>query len=241
MTQFERTRILVGENGVAALRKASVAVFGLGGVGGYAFEALVRAGAGTIYVVDFDTVDLTNLNRQILATHKTLSRNIFFFKQKTAYEINPEALVVPIFERVTPNTVGDMVSTPFDYAIDAIDSLKDKLALLAELHRKQKRFVSCLGAARRLDPTAIRIADISKTFACPLARRVRLGLRKMGITRGVLCVFSSEPPVDASFEETPDHDNGSSKKRPQGSLSFVPGLIGLTAAGLIINSILGKE
>jgi tRNA A37 threonylcarbamoyladenosine dehydratase len=230
--RFSRTRLLVGEDGLSRLRQARVAVFGLGGVGGYALEALARAGVGYLVLVDSDVVEATNLNRQVLALYSTLGLPKVEVGREHVRQINPGAITEIHRIELTPENVAAAVPKTFDYAVDAIDSVGAKVALLALLHGRGVRLVSCMGTASKLDPTAIRVADIGETKGCPLARVVRQGLRKAGIEEGIRCVFSEENLGQAS---EPDEEDGS--RRYRGTISYLPGLAGLTAAGLIIKDI----
>ncbi|HOJ32525.1 MAG TPA: tRNA threonylcarbamoyladenosine dehydratase [Candidatus Hydrogenedentes bacterium] len=238
MNIHERTRLLIGDQGIQRLRESSVAVYGLGGVGGYAFEALVRAGVGKLYVVDCDIVEPSNLNRQILATQETIGRKKVDVAMERAKAICPDIIIVPVYERILPENVHQLVPNDITYAIEAIDSLGAKVSLIAENYRRGNIFVSCMGAARRLNPEMVRAADISETFGCPLAKRVRTALRKQGIVRGVRCVFSAEPPVVQYQQPNETTGDNALVKRPQGSLSYIPGMLGLFAAGLILSEIL---
>ncbi|HOP31204.1 MAG TPA: tRNA threonylcarbamoyladenosine dehydratase [Spirochaetota bacterium] len=230
-----RTEILIGADGVDKLRKATVMIIGLGGVGGHAAEAIVRAGAGQIIIADYDTIAPSNLNRQIL----TLSSNIGIKKTETASErfreINPEIKITSFTERLTPENIGMIFPETADnlYAIDAIDEIDAKIALITELHRRGIPFVSSMGAGSRLNPSLVKIADISKTEHCPLARVIRKKLRLAGIEKGVRCVYSTENLNRFAEPET------EGERRKQGSISFMPGIFGLTAAGVIINDIIG--
>ncbi len=230
-----RTEILIGADGVDKLRKATVMIIGLGGVGGHAAEAIVRAGAGQIIIADYDTIAPSNLNRQILS----LASNIGIKKTETASErfreINPEIKITSFTERLTPENIGMIFPETADnlYAIDAIDEIDAKIALITELHRRGIPFVSSMGAGSRLNPSLVKIADISKTEHCPLARVIRRKLRLAGIEKGVRCVYSTENLNRFAEPET------EGERRKQGSISFMPGIFGLTAAGVIINDIIG--
>ncbi len=229
--RFSRTRQLVGEDGMCRLRSATVVVCGLGGVGSYAFEALVRAGIGHIVAIDADTVEASNINRQLVALDNTVGQAKVEIVRQRAALIHPDGIITPIQARITPENADSLIPSGVGYGVDAIDSLDAKIALIRLFCARGIPFVSCMGAARRLDPTRIQVADIAATQYCPLAKRVRLALRACGIQRGVRCVYSSEP---ACAEKEP-----ASASRSYGSLSFIPGIIGLTAAGVIINDILG--
>lgn len=230
-----RTEILIGADGVDKLRKATVMIIGLGGVGGHAAEAIVRAGAGQIIIADYDTIAPSNLNRQILS----LASNIGIKKTETASErfreINPEIKITSFTERLTPENIGMIFPETADnlYAIDAIDEIDAKVALIIELHRRGIPFVSSMGAGSRLNPSLVKIADISKTEHCPLARVIRRKLRLAGIEKGVRCVYSTE---NLNRFAEPESEG---ERRKQGSISFMPGIFGLTAAGVIINDIIG--
>ncbi len=228
-----RTRLLVGDEGTDRLKRAHVAVFGLGGVGSYAFEALVRSGIGKILAVDADTVMASNLNRQLVALQDTLGRPKVEVARERALAINPSVQVDARRVFVYANNIDDLLNADLDYAIDAIDTLEPKISLLIALQQRSIKTVSCMGAARRLDPCGIQVADISHTQGCPLARRVRRALRTAGIGQGIQCVYSKGPIVpDRDESDTVPLKNG--ERRPFGSISYVPGLIGLTAAGIVI-------
>lgn len=237
MMDLSRSRILVGDEGLQKLRESTVAVFGLGGVGGYAAEAIVRAGAGRILIADFDVVTPSNINRQILS----LQSNMGQLKADIAYEryleINPALELIKITEHLAPENIPSLIPSGIRnlYAIDAIDEIAPKTALIAELHRRGIPFVSSMGAGSRLDPSQVKTGDISKTSHCPLARVIRRKLKDLGIDRGVRCVYSTE---NLNRVEEPESGHG---KRSQGSISFMPGIFGLTLAGIIINDILTRE
>ncbi len=234
--QFHRTRLLLGDAAVDRLRRAAVAVIGLGGVGSYAAEALARAGVGRLLLVDADTVDVTNINRQLYALHTTVGRDKADVARERIAQINPAAQVDarPLF--VDADTINTLPLDDSWHVVDAIDTVHAKTCLLQQLHGQGIPCVSSMGAARRCDPTRIQSADIAHTRGCPLAREVRRILRQDGITSGILCVFSDEPPLP-----TPPHDENTpcGGKAPVGSIAHLPGLFGLTAAGHIINSIVG--
>ncbi len=228
--RFSRTRLLVGEAGLARLAGAVVAVVGLGGVGGYAVEAIARAGVGRLVLVDFDHVVPSNLNRQILATESTLGKGKTEVAAERVAGLHPgcETLVRPM--RLTPENVSTVLTEEVTHVIDAIDDVPAKVALLTALHARGVPHVACMGAGGLTDPTGIEVADIGRTRGCPLARAVRLRLRKAGIARGVRCVYTPRPRLPVSRP-------AGAARTPQGTLSFMPGLIGLTAAGVIINDI----
>jgi tRNA threonylcarbamoyladenosine dehydratase len=233
-----RTELLVGEDGIQRLAAAKVFVFGLGGVGGYAAEALARAGVGRLVLCDFDTVTPSNLNRQVLALRSTIDQPKVRLAAARIHDISPH-VQVKIEERFAePENIDEILGDEPAYIIDAIDSIYAKVALLAAAHQRGWLAVSCMGAGNRLSPTGIRIEDISETKDCPLARVVRKGLRKQGILEGIRCVYTRECNSIA-------HDYGMNadkrKHRVQGSISYVPGIVGLTAAGEVIQAILGED
>ena len=228
--QHSRTEMLIGTDGVAKLASARVAVFGVGGVGGYAAEALARAGVGSIDLIDSDVVSLSNINRQIIATHLTLGMYKTEAMRDRIMSINPEARVKchnVFFDEGSKNSF-DFGS--YDYVIDAIDSLSAKVELIATAKASDCEIISAMGAGNKLDPTRFEVADISKTTVCPLARAVRIALRKRGINH-LKVVYSKEPPAVVS--ETAEGE----KKRVPASISFVPSAMGLILAGEVIKSI----
>ncbi|HOE65988.1 MAG TPA: tRNA threonylcarbamoyladenosine dehydratase [Candidatus Hydrogenedentes bacterium] len=236
--RFSRTELLVGKEGVERLARATAVVAGLGGVGGYAVEAMARAGIGRLILIDCDAVELSNMNRQIIAIDGATGRPKVDVARERVLAINPGACVVARRETILPDNVDALLPEGTFYGIDAIDSVHSKVHLIAAFRRRARGFVSCMGAASRLSPTGFVVADISDTEHCPLARAVRRRLKQLGIVRGVRCVYSrenrggaTEPPEGAPL---PQHG----KRRIQGSISYVPGIIGLMAAGVIIQDIL---
>jgi tRNA A37 threonylcarbamoyladenosine dehydratase len=205
-----------------------VAVFGLGGVGGHAFEALLRAGVGCITVVDADVFEASNMNRQLLATESGLGRPKVALAVERAAAVHPEVRVVPLHKRATPDNAGGLIPQDAGFVLDAIDDLNAKAALIRACLNRDIPVAACMGAARRFDPTRLRVGALSQTTHCPLARRLRQRLRSETDARRVVCVYSDEPAIE-NAEASPNSG--------QGSLSYIPGLIGLTAAGLIIRRI----
>ena len=232
-----RTRLLVGEDGLRRLQSARVAVIGLGGVGGYALEALARAGVGSLFLVDAEVFDVTNMNRQILALDDTVGRPKVDVARERVLAINPATQVETSRVFVSQENVESLLPEGIGYAVDAIDSVTSKVALLNNLLQRGITFVSCMGAGSRLAATGVRIADINQTKGCPLARAVRQQLRKLGITQGVRCVYAEDTPIQPT-EGPPGMYQG---KRINGTISYVPGIVGLTAAGVIINDILSSR
>lgn len=236
MMDLSRSRILIGDDGLKKLRESTVAVFGLGGVGGYAAEAIVRAGTGRIIIADFDAVTPSNINRQILALQQNTGRLKTDVAAERYMQINPQLEIIRITEHLTPGNISSILprDTEHLYAIDAIDEIAPKTALIAELYRRNIPFASSMGAGSRLDPSQVKTGDISKTSHCPLARVIRRNLKDHGIERGVRCVYSTE-----NLNRVEEPETGHCK-RTQGSISFMPGIFGLTLAGIIINDILTR-
>lgn len=230
---YSRTEMLLSEDGVEKLKNSCVAVFGVGGVGGYAVEALARAGVGEIHLVDSDRVSISNINRQIIATHSTVGQYKTEAMAERIRSINPDAKVVCYSIFFDESAKCQFEFTKYDYIVDAIDSLSAKVELIASAHEAGTRIISAMGAGNKLDPTRFEVADISKTTVCPLARAVRIALRKKGINH-LKVVYSKEPPVI-----TPEVSEGESRRVP-GSVSFVPSVMGLIIAGEVIKDISKK-
>ena len=227
---YSRTEMLISEEGVEKLKNSCVAVFGVGGVGGYAVEALARAGVGEIHLIDSDVVSLSNINRQIIATHHTVGQYKTEAMRDRIGSINPEAKVACYNLFFDESTKGQFDFKKYNYVIDAIDSLSAKVELIASATESGVPVISAMGAGNKLDPTMFEVSDISKTTVCPLARAVRLALRKRGINH-LKVVYSKETPV-----LTPEVSDGV-KKRVPGSISFVPSVMGLIIAGEVIKDI----
>ncbi len=235
MIDLSRTEILIGKENLDKMNLATVAIFGLGGVGGYAAEAIARAGAGRMIIADYDKVTPSNMNRQIFALSSTMGELKTEVALKRIKEINPEINITAISERLSSESISKLI--PYDnsiYAIDAIDEIDAKTSLISELVNRNIPFVSSMGAGSRLDSSKIRIDDISMTEYCPLARVMRKRLKAAGILTGVRCIYSTE---NLNKVQEPESGIG---KRMQGSISFMPGIFGLMAAGLIINDIINS-
>ena len=232
--QDQRTALLIGEQEMQRLREAHVVVIGLGGVGGYALEALVRAGVGYITLVDFDRVQVSNINRQIIATHETVGRFKTELFAQRALQINPD-LIIKVHNLFLDSSNLKRCLEDAYFVLDAIDSVPSKVALLEYCHRRKLRVVSVFGAGRRLDPSRIRSGDISKTNMCPLARSVRKALRERGINKGIRAVWSEEEALTPHDIE-PDKPEDSQAKTI-GSISYMPGIMGLWAASELIRFI----
>ena len=228
-----RTVALMGQNAVDTLSGKHVAVFGVGGVGGYAVEALVRGGVGELTLIDFDAIAESNLNRQIIATIANVGESKVSEFEKRALSINSGVKIHPVPIRIDSSTIDGVSFDGFDYVVDAIDLVEGKLAIIKKAKSLGIPVISAMGAGNKLDPTKFEVKDISQTSVCPLARAVRLGLKKAGILKGVKAVFSKELPK-ASYS-----GEGDSKKRITGSVSFVPGVMGLIIAGEVIKDLTG--
>ena len=249
LNQFSRTELLLGREGVEKLFRARVAVFGIGGVGGYTVEALARSGVGTLDLIDDDKVCLTNLNRQIFATRKTVGQYKVDVAQQRILEINPKAVVHTYKTFYAPQTAEQFDFSQYDYVVDAIDTVTGKLELVEQAERAGVPIISSMGAGNKMDPTAFEVADIYETSVCPLARVMRKELKKRGIQK-LKVVYSKEPPM------TPIDDMaiscrtncicppGTARKYTQrrqvpGSNAFVPSVVGLIIAGEVVKDLTG--
>jgi len=236
-----RTEQLVGAGGVAALARASVTVFGLGGVGSYAAEALARAGVGSLRLVDFDVVHATNINRQLFALHSTVGRPKVEVALQRVLDINPSCTVRadPVF--VDEAALEYLLDPAPDAVIDAIDGLASKVRLIRTAARRGHFIVSSMGAAGRFDCGAVTVGDLSETRNCPLARMLRKKLHKDGIYSGIRCVYSIEPADTGEPVDSDEMETASGKGRPRtplGSISYLPALFGIRAAGEVIGHLL---
>ena len=230
-----RTALLLGEAGVNVLKKARVAVFGIGGVGGFACEALARAGVGSLLLVDDDTVSESNLNRQLIALRSTIGQPKVSVMAARIADIDPSIAVETRQCFFDETTAGSFDFSAFDYVIDAIDTVSAKVELICRAKAAGTPIVSCMGAGNKLDPTKFVVTDLAKTDTCPLARVLRQRLRKQGIQH-LQVVYSTEPPL-TPLETIED---GGRRQLP-GSVSFVPSAAGLVAAGAVIRALCGKE
>ena len=232
--QFSRTGLLLGQEALKRLQGATVAVFGIGGVGGYTVEALARAGVGTIAVIDRDTISLSNLNRQLLATHDTIGMEKVEAARQRILSINPTAVVQthPIF--YTRENADCLDFTQYDYVVDAIDTVTGKLCIIEKAMEAGVPVISCMGTGNKLDATALEVADISKTSVCPLARIMRKELRKRGILH-LKVVYSREEALKSVGAEEEAAAIG--KRTIPGSTAFVPGAAGLILAGEVIRDL----
>ncbi|MDD5328715.1 MAG: tRNA threonylcarbamoyladenosine dehydratase [Sulfuricella sp.] len=239
LPQFERTHILIGDEGLARLAGKHVFVAGLGGVGSYCAEALARAGVGQLTLLDHDVVAASNINRQLPALLSTVGQPKAELMAARIRDIHPECRLTVIRQFLNTENVNDLVPGDCDYVVDAIDSLACKVALVAESLKRGLRVASSMGAGNRLDPTKIKVADISKTEMCPLARQMRKRLQRQGVTRGVLTVYSDEQP---SAPLPPQPVDGVGRPRAvNGTISYMPPLFGLMLAGVVIRKLLEAD
>ena len=219
------------------LASARVAVFGIGGVGGYTVEALARSGVGTLDLIDDDKVCLTNLNRQLHATHKTIGQYKVDVAAERIAEINPQAVVNTHKTFFLPETAGQFDFSAYDYVVDAIDTVKGKIELVENAKRAGTPIIRSMGAGNKLDPTAFEVTDIYKTSVCPLAKVMRYELKRRGI-RKLKVVYSKEPPIKPM--EDPEEREETNRRQVPGSNAFVPSVVGLIIAGEVVKDLIRK-
>lgn len=251
LNQFSRTQLQFGAEGMEKLYGARVAVFGIGGVGGYTVEALARSGIGTLDIIDDDRVCLTNVNRQIFATRKTVGQYKVDVAESRILEINPNAVVNKYKTFYSPQTAEQFDFTQYDYIVDAIDTVTGKLELVQQADRAGVPIISSMGAGNKVDPTAFEVADIYDTSVCPLARVMRRELKKRGIQK-LKVVYSKEPPLTPIDDMTISCRThcicppGTARKCTQrrqvpGSNAFVPSVVGLIIAGEVVKDLSGLD
>jgi tRNA A37 threonylcarbamoyladenosine dehydratase len=241
--RFNRLEILFGQKGVNRLANASIAVFGLGGVGSFAVEALIRSGVGRLTLIDFDTIDITNINRQLHATDDTVGRPKVQVMSERCLNINPNAKIEPILDFFTVDNSSELLDRGYDYVLDCIDHVTAKLTLIEESRKKNIPIIASMGAANKTDPTQIRVADLAETHGCRLARIVRRELRKRGIETGLKVVYSTEGfvPLASGRRETDEDGHYQERRAPLGSSSVIPPIFGLTMAGEVIRDLTKGE
>lgn len=232
---FYRTELLIGPDKVGLLKDKKVAVCGIGGVGSFAAEALVRSNVGHLLMIDNDNISVTNINRQIHATHKTVGRAKVEVMKERALEINPDINAIAIQEFITYENVNSLISLDLDYVIDAVDDVSAKIALVLTCNEKNIPIISCMGAGNKLDPTAFRVSDIYNTSVCPLAKVMRRELKKHGVEH-LKVVYSTELPIRP--REAMEENIG--KKHIPASVSFVPPVAGLIIAGEVIKDLINN-
>ena len=236
---LQRTELLIKEEGIERLQSANILIVGLGGVGSFAAEFLVRSGIGNLTIVDGDTVDITNINRQLPALNSTIGKNKTDVVAERILDINPEINLKKINEFLEPERMEEILTQEkFDYVLDCIDSLSPKLALIITCKRKKIKLVSAMGAGGKTDPSKVMVRDISKTNNCFLAKQIRKKLKKEQIHKGFRCVFSTEIQNENSLKMT---DGSNYKKSFYGTISYMPAIFGLYAAAEVIRFLLKKE
>lgn len=226
MKQFERTSLLIGEENIQKLNNSNVIVFGVGGVGSYVVEALVRSGIGNLSIVDFDIVDETNINRQIIALHSTIGKKKVEVAKERIIDINPNINLEVFDTFVSPDTINTFDFSKYDYVVDAIDNVTGKLLIIQKAIEANVPIICSLGTANKLDPSKLILTDISKTHTCPLAKVVRTKLRQFGINH-LDVLFSSEEPIKTNSNTL-------------GSMPYVPSIGGLLIASHIIKNLIKK-
>lgn len=231
--QFARTELLLGAEALDKLKKARVAVFGVGGVGGYVCEALVRSGVGSFDLIDSDTVALSNLNRQIIATHSTVGRFKTEVMKERMLDINPEVDVRIHNCFFLPENADEFPFEEYDYVVDTVDTVTAKIELVMKCQKENVPIISSMGAGNKLDPAAFKVADIYKTSVCPLAKVMRRELKKRGVKK-LKVVYSEEMPRTGGEAEP-----GSSRRATPGSVAFVPSVAGLIIAGEVVKDLSG--
>ena len=240
MNPFARTALLLGDEAMARLGQAHVAVFGLGGVGGYVVEALARSGIGKLSLFDHDSIGVTNLNRQILATQATIGCSKAEAAKQRVLSISPDIAVTAHAVFFGPDTASQFDFSQYDYVVDAIDTVTGKLALAAAAQEANVPIISCMGTGNKLDPTKFQIADISKTSVCPLARIMRKECRKRGI-RKLKVLFSTEEPIAPPEDSLCPEELPEGRRALPGSVAFVPSVAGLILAGEVIGDLCAKN
>lgn len=248
MNSFSRTELLIGKEGIEKLAKSTVAIFGIGGVGSYAAEALCRCGIGRLVLIDYDDICLTNINRQIHATRKTVGMPKVEVMKERLLDINPEAEIVIHKQLYNDETAEALLLPEYDYVVDAIDMVSSKISLVIKCIEMNIRIISCMGAGNKLDPTKLVITDIYKTSVCPLAKVMRYELRKRGV-KDLKVVYSKEEPITPKKDvadcktncicSNKETANCTKRRQIPGSISFVPSAAGLVIASAVVRDILG--
>lgn len=240
--QFSRNELAIGKEGLEKLKNTTVAILGVGGVGSFAVEALARSGVGRLVLVDKDDVDITNVNRQLPALLSTVGQFKADLMKERIKDINPECEVISLKMFYTEETYEEFFSYGLDYVVDASDTIVYKIHLMKECLKRNIPMISSMGAANKMDPTRFMIADISKTHTDPIAKVIRMKLRKEGIKKGIPVIFSDESPIVIREEVRKEVGNDAAKirkaKMPPSSNAFVPSVAGLIAASWVVRDIL---
>lgn len=231
---FSREELLIGKDAIEILKNSRVAVFGVGGVGGFVVEVLARCGVGTIDVIDNDVVDPSNINRQIIATADTIGQEKVNVVEQRIKSINPNAVVNKHRCFFLPETAKDFDFTRFDYVVDAIDTVSGKIEIILQAKKAGVPVISCMGAGNKLDPTAFVVTDIYKTSVCPLARVMRQKLKKLGV-QDLKVVYSTEKAMKPNYPP----DMPPQRKAAPGSVAFVPSVAGIIAGGEVVKDLIG--
>lgn len=229
---YKRTEMLIGSDNLKKLSKSKVAVFGIGGVGGYVVEALARSGVGSLTLVDNDTVNITNINRQIIATHDTIGQLKTEAMKARILSINPDANIEVYNCFFLPENSDEFDFTKYDYIVDAVDTVTAKIEIITKAQKDNIPVISCMGTGNKLDPTRLQISDIYKTSVCPLAKVMRQELKKRGVKK-LKALWSDEHPIAPLFME----EQQNTRRATPGSVSFVPSVAGLIIAGEVIKDI----
>lgn len=242
--QFSRNELVIGQEGLEILKNSRVGVLGVGGVGTFAIEALVRSGIGSIVIMDKDNIDITNINRQIHATTKTIGFSKVEEMKKRILDINPKCEVISIQNFYNENTYKDFFNEKLDFVIDACDTVTYKMHIIKYCLKNKIKFISVMGAANKMDPTKFKISDLSKTSVCPLAKNIRVKFKKEKITGKIPVVFSTESPSIARKEYIEKIGNADSNIRkaqiPPSSNAFCPSVAGLIAASYVYRTLLSS-
>lgn len=243
---FGRTELVLGTDGMKKLKAARIALFGLGGVGSFVFEALVRSGIGYIQITDFDKVSSSNFNRQLLALHSTEGMQKVEIAKKRAEDINPDIIIDAHADFFHTDTADSLLSDEIDFVIDAIDSVGPKTELLYQCTQRKIPVITSMGASARTDPTLVRMSSLWETAGCPLARTIRRNLRKRGVTENIIAVYSIEVPLETyDPEEIEDKSiynfERGRKRRILPSMAILPGIIGLMLANHVLLQLSGYK
>lgn len=235
---YERTQLVFGEQGLVRLQESHVLIAGMGGVGAFATEGLVRAGIGRVTLIDHDVVSVSNINRQLIALRSTVGQKKVELMRARIQDINPACQVTALDRFIRREDMDALLSPRPDYVLDAIDSLSCKVALVETAFKMGIPVASSMGAGRKMDPAAVQVADISKTRVCALARHMRQHLKKLGITQGVKTVYSTEPSAPHGEYEAFE---GSRGRVINGSVSYMPAIFGMMLAGVILQDLVNRK
>ncbi|WP_392485911.1 ThiF family adenylyltransferase [Haloimpatiens sp. FM7315] len=236
---FSRTLLLIGKKAVEKLKKSKVMVLGVGGVGSFVCEALARAGVGTIILVDKDVVDITNINRQIIALQSTVGKEKVQVMRDRIKDINPKCEVICHKVFINKDNIKELIPTDIDYVVDAIDTVTSKIELALWCYNKDINIISSMGTGKKLDPTKFKVTDITKTSVCPLAKVMRKELKDRGVKR-LKVLYSEEKPIELRLEEC-GIENSLENRRMPSSISFVPSCAGLIIAGEVIKDLIKED